>query len=43
MTHALVKQKLTAKQLSYKPTAVIMGKTGVRKTTLGNKLCGTFH
>ncbi|CAF3570331.1 unnamed protein product [Adineta steineri] len=31
------------KQLSYKPIAIIMGKTGAGKTTLANKICGTVH
>jgi small GTP-binding protein len=43
MAQALIKQNLIPKELPYKPTAIIMGKTGAGKTTLANKLCGTTH
>jgi small GTP-binding protein len=39
----LIKQKLTAKKLLYKPCVIIMGRTGAGKTTLVNSLCGTQH
>jgi small GTP-binding protein len=37
----LIKQQLIPQELSYKPCAVIMGKTGAGKTALANGLCGT--
>jgi predicted GTPase len=40
---ALIKNPLTSQRLSYRPCAVIMGKTGAGKTTLTNALCGTQH
>ncbi|CAF2411027.1 unnamed protein product [Rotaria sp. Silwood2] len=43
MIKPLIKWNLVSKQLSYKPCAVIIGKTGTGKTTLANKLCETNH
>lgn len=43
MIQPLIKQKLVSKELSYKPCAVVMGKSGTGKTTLVNKLSQTNH
>jgi predicted GTPase len=34
---------LNSKTMEYKPCVVVMGKTGVGKTTLINGLCGRKH
>ncbi|XP_037027513.1 uncharacterized protein LOC119068147 [Bradysia coprophila] len=43
MHQPLFKSDIKARELSYKPTAIIMGNTGAGKTTLANKLCQTNH
>lgn len=40
---ALIKNPIASQRLSYRPCAVIMGRTGAGKTTLTNALCGTQH
>ncbi|CAF1216298.1 unnamed protein product [Adineta steineri] len=39
----LIQQQLIPKRLTYKPCAVVMGRTGAGKTTLINSLCRTQH
>ena len=39
----MIKVLQEAKTLSYRPCVVLMGRTGVGKTTLANALCGTDH
>ena len=39
----LMKKELASQKLSYKPCAIIMGRTGVGKTTLVNTLCEILH
>lgn len=39
----LIKQLQTSQKLTYKPSVIIMGRTGAGKTTLVNMLCGTKH
>ena len=39
----LIKEMQTCKSLSYKPTGILMGRTGSGKSTLVNMLCGTKH
>ncbi|UJR11359.1 hypothetical protein I4U23_015540 [Adineta vaga] len=43
MAELSIKHNFVPKKLSYKPCAVVMGRTGCGKTTLVNKLCGTDH
>ena len=43
MIKTLTKRPKVAKVLPYAPCAVIIGKTGVGKTTLVNNLCGANH
>lgn len=43
MKLVLIKAPLSAKQLSYNPNVVLVGQTGVGKTSLANKLCLTSH
>lgn len=39
----VIKQPQSSQVLSYKPSAIVMGKTGAGKTTLVNMICGTKH
>ncbi len=39
MVKPLINEKQTSKTLPYKPSAIIMGRTGAGKTTLVNMLC----